>query len=432
MKISFYNLGCKVNYAETSSLKDEFESMGFEIVEFGGETDAVIINTCTVTKAADADCRKVIRRAAREHPGAFIGVMGCYAQLRADEIVKIPGVDAVFGASEKFRIPELVRDFKKSQTPDIFVGSLSEAGFHGAATGDAESRTRAVLKIQDGCDYRCTYCTIPDARGASRGMDFSALPERIEAIMRSGFREIVLTGINLGEYHSPDGHNFTDAVRLIDSMEAGARFRISSIEPNLLNDEILGIIAGSESFCRHFHIPLQSGSDTILTLMKRRYNTSMFRGLINKIKEIMPDCGIGLDVITGFPGETDELFEEAYGFIESLPISYLHVFTYSERSGTPAAGYAGVVPAATRKKRTTGLRALSDEKNIAFIKSSIGSVQKVIPETFNERTGLWSGHTDNYIHTQFPGPAGLPAEITRVRLNGLAGKSAESELISLC
>jgi threonylcarbamoyladenosine tRNA methylthiotransferase MtaB len=311
MKISFYNLGCKVNFAETAQLQDDFRKLGFEIVDFESESDIVFINTCTVTHKADADSRKIIRRAIRQNPKAFIAVGGCYSQLASEHLKEIDGIDAVLGANEKFRINELISVFSKREAPEIFISEKDDAEFYPACSADSNLRMRAVLKIQDGCDYFCTYCAVPHARGRSRSIPFDHIIPFLHDIENQGYKEVVLTGINLGDYRY-EGKEFADVLDLIDREELGLRIRISSLEPDLINDEIIDIVADSKSICPHFHIPLQSGSDSILKSMRRRYDTKYFMDLIDKINKRIPDCGIGIDVIVGFPGETEEHFNETY------------------------------------------------------------------------------------------------------------------------
>jgi len=421
MKVSFYNIGCKVNFAETSTLREQFETLGYTVVEFGEIADVVLINTCTVTNRADADCRKIIRRARRISPDAFIGIVGCYAQLKPGEIAEIEGVDAVLGTREKFRITDIIDNFEKKEKPGIYVSGLEELPFDPATSRDNESHTRVVLKIQDGCDYVCTYCTVPLARGACRSMDFKAIPDEIRRIEEAGFYEIVLSGINLGEYKAPTGENFTDLVKAIEVIDTKLRFRISSIEPNLLFPEILETVSVSGNFCPHFHIPLQSGSTEILKKMKRRYKAEDFHKLVFDIKEKIPHCCIGVDVIAGFPGENEGFFEETYKLIDSLPVSYLHAFTYSERDNTEALKLPGKVPHDVRKARTKLLRQLSDKKQLHFYKSHLNTVHEVIPEVFSEADGSWIGWTENYIKTKFfagKSIGNVPVEVNLKELSG--------------
>ena len=429
MKIAYYNIGCKLNFAEISTIQKELEAKGHRTVAFGTDEDAVIINTCTVTSKADADSRKVIRKALRNNPDAIIGVTGCYAQLKPEDIAAIPGVDAVFGMKEKFDVIDFIDSNSKMGKPSIFVSDNENLPFHSACSEDNEDRTRMILKLQDGCDYSCTFCTIPKARGKSRSMPFYELRATLGELNNSKKYEIVLSGVNLGEYEAPTGERFTDVVKLIDSFGLKQRVRISSIEPNLLKPEIIEIIKSSDTFCPHFHIPLQSGSNQILQKMQRRYNTETFKQLIYNINTAMPDACIGIDVIVGFPGETDEYFNETYDLLESLPVSYLHVFTYSERKGTPAAEMPGTVPHDIRKQRTLALRKLSQKKRAEFHKSQIGSIQKVIPETYDKQRSVWKGWTDNYVHVLLKGDKNLPQIPQRVKLIEPDGESVVAELI---
>lgn len=402
-KVSFYNLGCKVNLADISRIGKQFEELGHQIVDFEEESDIVLINTCTVTHRADADCRKVVRKALRKSPEAFVGVLGCFAQLQPDEIVKIEGVDAVFGQKEKYQIPALISNFEKFDFPKILVGDMKDIPFHTSAVSDNAGRTRAVFKIQDGCEYNCTFCTIPMARGGFRSMEFNEILPAIDNFVNDGFKEVVLSGINLGEYNSSTGEKFLDVIKLLDSYDVDVRYRISSIEPNLLKSEIIDIIENSKRFVKHFHIPMQSGSQEILMKMKRRYRIKNYDKLINDIKYRMPDTCLGADVIVGFPGETDELFEETFNFIKNSPISYLHVFTYSERENTVASTLDNPVPHDVRKERSKRLRDLSEVKLNDFYNTQITKVREVIPETYIPETDLWKGHTDNYVNVIFSG-----------------------------
>ncbi len=416
MKISYYNIGCKVNFAEISEIQKRLEEKGHSTVNFGEPTDAVIINTCTVTNHADSDARKIIRRALRLSPEAFVGVLGCYAQLKPDEIAQIEGVDAVFGMKEKFDVINYIDKISKKHKPEILVSDLKDLPFHTAASEDNENRTRIFMKLQDGCDYPCTYCTIPAARGGSRSMAFDELKSRFLELNTTNKYEIILSGVNLGEYLAPTGENFTDVIRFLDEAGLKQRIRISSIEPNLIKPELLQIINNSKTICPHLHIPLQSGSPEILALMKRRYKADFFSEQILKIKEMMPHACIGVDVISGFPGETDKHFAETIDLIKSLPISYIHAFTFSERSGTPAATMQGKVESDTRKSRTIELRKLSEEKKREFFESQTGSVYSVIPEDYNPETGHWSGWTENYVRVEYPAEENIEIKPYKVKL----------------
>jgi threonylcarbamoyladenosine tRNA methylthiotransferase MtaB len=449
MNVSFYTLGCKLNYAETSQLQHIFEQAGHAVVPFGEPTDAVIINTCTVTENADKECRQIIRRALRTSPAAFVGVTGCYAQLQPEEIASIEGVDAVFGAKEKFKIPSLVEGvaggFRKFNTPHCFVDDIGgEIEFVEAHSTENDSRTRAFLKLQDGCNYKCSFCTIPLARGKSRAMEFSLIPQKIRDLEQAGYHEVVLSGINLGDYVASTGEEFTDVVRAIEAMQPNLRVRISSIEPNLLTQEIIDIIAQSKVFCPSFHIPLQSGSPEILRQMRRRYKAEYYADLVHRIKSQMPLAAIGVDVIVGFPTESDSHFEETYTFLHELPVSYLHVFSYSERENTPAAELSangGIVPPHKRAERSKRLRGLSAKKKFTFyheqLTSSEASIEAsieaalervVIPEQRNAETGRWTGWTENYVRVEFAAPPMLVQSPVRVQLSGINPDNPETML----
>lgn len=431
MNISFYNLGCKVNLADISRIAKQFEELGHSVVDFEEKSDIVLVNTCTVTHRADADCRKIVRRALRRSPNAFVGVLGCYAQLQPEQLAKIEGVDAVIGTKHKFEIPNLIENFNKNTKTEIFVSDLDDAPFHTSAVSDNTGRTRAVLKIQDGCDYFCSFCTIPLARGHSRSMPYGQIEKEMQGLIDDGYREVVLSGINLGDYKTEDGKKFVDALKLIDEKSGDMRIRISSIEPNLLTEEVLEVVANSKNIVPHFHIPLQSGSQELLRKMKRRYKATYYHDLVLRIKEVMPHCCIGVDVIVGFPGETDELAQETYDFLDNLPVSYLHVFTYSERENTKAINYEGVVPHDVRKERTHQLRDLSDRKRIEFDQSQVGTERIVIPEMYYEQNGMWRGWTENYVNVIFPAPADLPHVPHKIQLNNMIESRVFGELTEL-
>lgn len=431
MKVAFYTLGCKLNYSETSTIASQFVNAGHSVVPFGDEADCLIINTCTVTENADTEARKIIRRTLKHSPNAFIGVTGCYAQLQPEEIASIDGVDAVFGTKEKFEILKAISSFEKTETPKVFVSDEEEiTEFNESFSFEADSRTRAFLKIQDGCNYNCSFCTIPLARGASRSMPFNQILPRIREIEKSGYNEIVLTGINLGDY-TFEQYKFVDVIRLIESSNVQSRFRISSIEPNLLTQEILEIVLSSSKFCQHFHIPLQSGSSEILGKMRRRYKVQQYRDLIHRIKEMNNDTCIGVDVIVGFPGETNQHFEETFRFLEELPISYLHVFTYSERENTPAKGFEHPVPYTVRKQRTARLRQLSEVKKNEFYTSQLGLKKIVIPEKYDNENGIWNGYTENYVKVYFTAPKSIIQCPSVVLLNSLDGNNVQSTIESI-
>lgn len=402
--VAFHTLGCKLNFAETSTIARNLTKNGYKRVEFNQPSDVYIINTCSVTANADKECRSIVRNALKINPDGFIVVIGCYAQLKPDEIAEMEGVDLVLGATEKFNIIDYLDNLEKHGDATVHSCEIDEADFY-VGSYSIGDRTRAFLKVQDGCDYKCTYCTIPMARGISRSDTVENVLKNAREISERGIKEIVLTGVNVGDYgkgefgNKKHDHTFLELIQELDQVESLERLRISSIEPNLLRNEIIEFVSKSNRFVPHFHIPLQSGSDTILKKMKRRYLTKLYAERINKIKELMPDACIGVDVIVGFPGETDELFNETYNFLNELPISYLHVFTYSERPNTEAVEFEGVVPNNIRKKRNKMLRILSEKKRFAFYQSQLGTTQKVLWEA-NNKHGKMHGFTENYVKVE--------------------------------
>jgi threonylcarbamoyladenosine tRNA methylthiotransferase MtaB len=423
-KVAFYTLGCKLNFSETSTIGRLFIEKGYEKVEFHEKPDIYVINTCSVTDHADKKCRKVVKEALKYSPDAFICIIGCYAQLKPDEIVNIPGVDAVLGASEKFRLLDILGDFEKKPKPEIYNRPVEEAGDY-YCSYSVNDRTRTFLKVQDGCDYSCTFCTIPLARGNSR----SDSPENIIAtakeIIAKGVKEIVLTGVNIGDYGIIQGkriYRFLDLVKELDKLDGIERIRISSIEPNLLSDEIIDFVSTSKKFVPHFHIPLQSGSNKILKLMRRRYLRELYQERIARIKELMPHCCIGVDVITGFPGETDEDFLDTYNFINGLDVSYLHVFTYSERENTPASEMKNSVTGRIRHERTEQLRILSEKKKRFFYQQFIGQNSKVLFEEETDENGQMMGFTENYLRVTAKFDPILVNEIKEVNLKSINEK----------
>lgn len=428
-KVALHTLGCKVNFAETAQIKDKFEQMGYEFTESGMPADIILINTCSVTNNADVEARKLIRRVKRESPDAFLGVFGCYAQLKPQELAAIEGVDAVFGQREKFRIPSLINDMLGGEKTQVNVSCIDDLPFDAAVTNDNDLRTRAFFKMQDGCNYFCSFCTIPFARGNSRSMEFKKIPLQIEKIIDSGYKEVVISGINLGDYQVPTGEKFQDVVAMLDKMDIDLRIRISSIEPNLLTDNILDTVSKSKVFCPHFHIPLQSGSSEILRKMKRRYKADFYKDLIFKIKDKIPNCGIGVDVIVGFPGETEDYFKQTYDLLKEIPVSYLHVFTYSERDNTPAANYDGSIPINIRKDRTRLLRELSIEKQKKFYLEQIGTERIVIPETYLPDEGMWKSWSENYVRVKFSAPKDIEKSFYKVRITSAIGEYTYGELI---
>lgn len=400
-KVAFYTLGCKLNFSETSAISRLFETKGYEKVAFNQQPDIFVINTCSVTDNADKKCRKVVREAQQINPKGFVAIMGCYAQLKPKEIADIPGVDVVLGAAEKFRLLDLIDTFEKKSEGEparIFASPIEEAiAYH--TSYSLNDRTRTFLKVQDGCDYPCSYCTIPLARGKSRSDTVENVVQSAHDIAARGVKEIVLTGVNIGDFGLINGERqstFFDLIKQLDQVEGIERFRISSIEPNLLTDEIIEWVAQSQRFVPHFHIPLQSGSDKVLGLMRRRYRRDLYANRVRKIKSIMPNACIGVDVIVGHPGETPADFLETYQFLNDLDISYLHVFTYSERPNTKALEIKPVVPKSVRAERSEMLHILSDKKRRYFYESQVGKQGKVLFEE-DIKDGKMYGFSDNYI-----------------------------------
>jgi threonylcarbamoyladenosine tRNA methylthiotransferase MtaB len=398
-KVAFYTLGCKLNFSETSSISRMFQDRGYQKVAFEDTPDIYVINTCSVTDNADKKCRKVVKEALKHSPDAFITIIGCYAQLKPREIAEIPGVHAVLGAAEKFQLVDILDGFQKPEKARVHASPISAANtFHTAYSfGD---RTRTFLKVQDGCDYSCTFCTIPLARGKSRSNSIAQVLQAAEEIARTEVKEVVLTGVNLGDFGiQPEAgrqEDFLALVQALDQVTGINRYRISSIEPNLLKNEIIDFVARSEKFMPHFHIPLQSGSDKILKLMRRRYLREVYASRVNKIKQVMPHACIGVDVIVGFPGETEADFLETYNFLNELNISYLHVFPYSERANTIAINLPGAVPQKERNRRADMLRILSEKKKRLFYEQHLNSETTVLFEA-DIHDGLMEGFTENYI-----------------------------------
>ncbi|PID59385.1 MAG: tRNA (N(6)-L-threonylcarbamoyladenosine(37)-C(2))-methylthiotransferase MtaB [Ignavibacteriae bacterium] len=399
--VAFYTLGCKLNFSETSTIANEFAQNGFKLNRFNQNSDVYVVNTCTVTENAEKDCRQIVRRALRTNPNAYIIVTGCYAQLRAEEIAKIEGVDAVLGSNEKFKIFDLINSFEKEELSCIYVKENSFNEFNSAFSTDADDRTRAYFKIQDGCDYKCTFCTIPLARGKSRSIEMDLAVEQFENLIKSGYKEIILTGVNVGDYGKKNNSNLYELLKRFVKIPGDFRMRISSIEPNLLTNEIIELTADNPKLCNHFHIPLQSGSDKILKLMQRRYKTTDYRNVIENAVKKVKDVGIGVDVIIGSPGETEEDFMATYNFIKELPVSYLHVFTYSERPDTKALFIDGKVDAAEKKRRSSMLRILSEKLKNNFYRSMIGKEVKVLFEENNKDSFIY-GFSSNYIKIKYP------------------------------
>lgn len=423
-KVAFYTLGCKLNFSETSTIGRSLVKDGFERVDFSEKADMYVINTCSVTDNADKKFKTIVKQAQKVNPEAFIAAVGCYAQLKPEELAAVDGVDLVLGATEKFKIGDYINDLSKNDFGEVHSCEIADADFYvgSYAIGD---RTRAFLKVQDGCDYKCTYCTIPLARGISRSDSLANVLQNAAEIAGQGIKEIVLTGVNIGDYgkgefgNKKHEHTFLDLVKALDKVNGISRLRISSIEPNLLKNETIDFVANSNAFVPHFHIPLQSGSDVLLKLMKRRYLTALYTERIQRIKQVMPHCCIGVDVIVGFPGETEAHFLETYHFLNELDISYLHVFTYSERDNTEAATMEGVVPKKVRNKRSKMLRALSVKKRRAFYESQVGSELEVLFEGEN-RGGYIQGFTENYVKVKAPWNPALVNTLHKVKLKEIA------------
>ncbi|WP_148783281.1 tRNA (N(6)-L-threonylcarbamoyladenosine(37)-C(2))-methylthiotransferase MtaB [Aquimarina intermedia] len=405
-KVAFYTLGCKLNFSETSTIARSFTQENFERVEFNEMADIYVINTCSVTDNADKRFKTIVKQAQKVNPDAFVAAVGCYAQLKPNELAAVDGVDLVLGATEKFKITDYINDLSKNDFGEVHSCEIEEADFY-VGSYSIGDRTRAFLKVQDGCDYKCTYCTIPLARGISRSDSLQNVLQNAKEISSKNIKEIVLTGVNIGDYgkgefgNKKHEHTFFELVQALDEVEGIERLRISSIEPNLLKNETISFVSDSKAFVPHFHIPLQSGSDEVLKLMRRRYLTDTYVDRVLKIKEQMPDACIGVDVIVGFPGETDDYFLDTYNFLSNLDISYLHVFTYSERENTVAAKMDGVVPLNVRKKRSKMLRGLSVKKRRAFYESQLGSTHTVLFESENKE-GYIHGFTENYVKVRKP------------------------------
>ncbi len=427
-KVAFYTLGCKLNFSETSTIARDFENEGFSRVDFTERADIYVINTCSVTENADKRFKTIVKQAQKVNPDAFLIAIGCYAQLKPEELAEVHGVDLVLGATEKFKITDYLNDLSKNEKGEVHSCEIDQADFYvgSYAIGD---RTRAFLKVQDGCDYKCTYCTIPLARGISRSDSLENVLRNAREISAQGIKEIVLTGVNIGDYgkgefgNKKHEHTFFELVQALDKVEGIHRLRISSIEPNLLKNETIDFVANSTSFVPHFHIPLQSGSDKLLKLMRRRYLSNLYVDRVNRIKETMPHACIGVDVIVGFPGESDDDFLDTYNFLNELDISYLHVFTYSERDNTVAAEMPEVVPKHIRSRRSKMLRGLSAKKRRAFYESQLGTQRTVLFEGEN-KAGYIHGFTENYVKVKTSWNPGLvntlhEVELTKIDEDGL-------------
>ena len=405
-KVAFYTLGCKLNFSETSTIARGFQNDGYDRVDFSDYADMYVINTCSVTENADKRFKSIVKQALKQNNKAFIAAIGCYAQLKPEQLAEVHGVDLVLGATEKFKIADYINDLSKNDMGEVHSCEINEADFYvgSYAIGD---RTRAFLKVQDGCDYKCTFCTIPLARGISRSDTLENVLENAKEISEKGIKEIVLTGVNIGDFgkgefgNKKHEHTFLDLVHALDEVSGIHRIRISSIEPNLLKNETISFVAQSKAFVPHFHIPLQSGADALLKKMKRRYLKNLYEDRVHKIKELMPHACIGVDVIVGFPGETEEHFLETYHFINALDVSYLHVFTYSERDNTPAATMGEAIPKDVRNKRSKMMRALSVKKRRAFYEEQLGRRATVLFEGEN-KSGYIHGFTENYVKVKTP------------------------------
>jgi threonylcarbamoyladenosine tRNA methylthiotransferase MtaB len=427
--VAFYTLGCKLNFAETGTIGKQLTDHGFTRAEFTDGADMYVINTCSVTDHADRKCKKVVAEALRHNPNAYIVVVGCYAQLKPVEISQIPGVDLVLGAAEKFNLMAHLGELSKESKARVLNAPIKEIRdfVPGFSEGD---RTRAFVKVQDGCDYFCSFCTIPLARGSSRSANIAETVERIQGLAASNVREVVLTGVNLGDFGVNHNEDFLGLIAALDNLESVERFRISSIEPNLLSDEIIEFVARSNRFVPHFHIPLQSGSDEILGRMRRRYKTDLYRSRISRILELMPHCAIGVDVIVGFPGETEEEFLKTYHFLNELDVAYLHVFPYSERPNTTAKKMQGRVPQSIRHDRVSMLRTLSEKKRQAFYRRHLGTTRTVLFEA-EEKSGFMYGFTDNYIKVKAAYDPLLVNELADIALENMNDDGTVSSMLDL-
>ena len=418
--VALSTLGCKLNFSETSSIANNLEKNNFKVVPFNQYADAYIINTCSVTENADNKFKVFVNKALKINPNAFVAAIGCYAQLKPEELLSVKGVDLVLGASEKFNIVNYLQNIDQDFSKFDHSCNINDVDSF-IETYSTNSRTRAFLKVQDGCDYKCSFCTIPLARGKSRSNSIENVVKNVKEIISNGIKEIVLTGINLGDFgkRQSDGlvtnEDFLALIKTLDKIDGIERFRVSSIEPNLLTDEVISFISKSNKFVPHFHIPLQSGSDQILKKMRRRYKTDLYESRVELIRKFMPNASIGVDVIVGFPGETDEMFLETYNFIEKLDVTYLHVFSYSERENTKAIELNGVVPKKTRNKRSKLLRLLSASKKTSFYKNNIGTDYNVLFESEN-KNGLIEGYTENYIRVRKDWNKNLVGQIRKVRI----------------
>jgi len=432
-KVALYTLGCKLNFSETSTVARMFQEEGFARVDFTETPDVYVINTCSVTENADKKCKQLVKKALKINPDAFVAIIGCYAQLKPEEIALIPGVDMVLGAAEKFKIVEHFQDLEKKEKAAVFASKIKEVKdfIPSYSKGD---RTRSFLKIQDGCDYFCSFCTIPLARGKSRNHSVAATVKVAKEVAETAAKEVILTGVNIGDFGQGEGENFFQLIQELDKIDGIERFRISSIEPNLLSNDIIEFVAQSDKFMPHFHIPLQSGSNKILKAMRRKYLKELYVERVTRIKELMPHASIGVDVIVGFPGETNEDFLETYNFLNELDVSYLHVFTYSERQNTGAVKMEGVVPKHIRAERSKMLHILSEKKKRFFYKQHLGKTYNVLFEAEQHDDAL-NGFTDNYIKVKIPYSAEFENQIKTITLkdvdlDGVVRISEPKELIN--
>ncbi|WP_179317004.1 tRNA (N(6)-L-threonylcarbamoyladenosine(37)-C(2))-methylthiotransferase MtaB [Winogradskyella undariae] len=438
-KVAFYTLGCKLNFSETSTIARSFSEEGFDRVDFKESADIYVINTCSVTENADKRFKSIVKQAQKVNPDAFVAAIGCYAQLKPEELADVNGVDLVLGATEKFKITDYLNDLTKNDFGEVHSCEIEDADFY-VGSYSIGDRTRAFLKVQDGCDYKCTYCTIPLARGISRSDTMTSVLKNAKEISEQGIKEIVLTGVNIGDYgkgefgNKKHEHTFLDLVTELDKVEGIERLRISSIEPNLLKNETIDLVSKSRAFVPHFHVPLQSGSNVILKKMKRRYMKELYVDRVTKIKEVMPDACIGVDVIVGFPGETNEIFLETYNFLNDLDISYLHVFMYSERDNTEAAEMGDVIPKNVRAKRSKMLRGLSTKKRRAFYESQLETDRTVLFEGENKE-GYIHGFTENYVKVKAPWNPELvntlhSVTLTKIDEDGLVRFDFQQDLVA--
>lgn len=414
-RVAITTLGCKLNYAESAALRGSFERHGYAVVPDDAPADVIVVNTCTVTEQADAECRQIVRRHLRRSPDAIVAVTGCFAQLQPETIASIEGVRGVFGTAEKQTIPDHIDALRAATSPLIFAEpTTDEMDFVPARSVETDGRTRAFVKIQDGCDYSCSFCTIPLARGGGRSMPFDVVRDELMRLAEERFHEVILSGVNLGEYKAPTGQRLTDVMHMASELSLPYRIRISSVEPNTVTHEMIELMATSNVFCRHLHMPLQSGSAELLRGMRRRYTPDRYAGVLREASARIDGLAVGIDVIVGFPGETQAVFEETMDFLRELPWTYLHVFTYSERPNTPAATYAERVPMDVRRARTARLRALSAERRDAHHHAAVGQHHDVVTETFDVERSRWIGWTDNYVRVAVDLP--FSAGRTRVRV----------------